>query len=129
MCELRSERAVRKKIACNKLVFVHPSSYTLQLLHHVYETLKKLGREKININHSMTILINKNCPLRRLGSEHLKNSQTSSFHVHLDLPYYHPRKHNYRCKSLFYSKIISASKKITQLFFAGLINSKSIMSA
>ena len=37
---------------------------------------------------------------------------------------YHSAENDYRCKSLINSKTISVSKKITEIFFAGLINSK-----
>ena len=42
---------------------------------------------------------------------------------------YHSGKNNYRCKSLINSKTISAGKKITEIIFARLMNSKNIMSA
>ena len=44
-------------------------------------------KRKINIHHSMTVL--KKFSIRRLGSEPLFNSQTSSFRVHLDLSYWY----------------------------------------
>ena len=56
-------------------------------------------------------------------------SEVSCLPASIGADTYHPGQNDYRCKSLINSKTISVSKKITELFFAGLINSKNIMSA
>ena len=48
---------------------------------------------------------------------------------HVETWEYHPAENDYRCKSLINSKTISVSKKFSEIIFAGLINSKNIMSA
>ena len=81
---------------CNRQMCVQQVSVcTLPVVHTAVATTcvrnpknsveKILSMKKFNTHHSMTILTKKNSSIRRLGSEPLKNSQASSFHVRLDL--------------------------------------------
>ena len=80
-------------LCAEKMCVQQVSVCTLSVAHTVVATscvrnpLKKLCQEKIDIHHSMITLAKKFLQFVVRVRNTLKNSQTSSFHVHLDLSY------------------------------------------